>query len=145
MQVGTLVVGLLGLLVSANLLSAGTTRNLRQIRAEAELLTTLPDSPAKAELADLVDRSVHEYVEDVTLGSVWTGGERRFASRRGKRHTVQVVTIWALVVAYVVGATLSLSSSDEPVWWPAITAVVAGAAAVAWLARRRSRGRPLKG
>ncbi len=76
-QVGTLVVGLVGLLVSANLLSAGTTRNLRQIRAEADLLTTLPASPGKARLAELVDRSVHEYVDDVMLGSVWSGGGRR--------------------------------------------------------------------
>jgi predicted small integral membrane protein len=138
-QVGTLVIGLLGLLVSANLLTGGMTRNVRQIRAEADLLAVLPDSPGKDELAALVDQSVHEYVEDVRIGSFWTSGRRRFASRTGKRHTLRLVTIWTFLIAYIVGAALSLRS-EEPVWWPLVTAVVVVVGVSAWaLARRSSR------
>lgn len=139
-QIGTLVLGLLGLLVSANLLTAGLTRNLRQIRAEAELLAVLPDSDGKARLAELVDESVHEYVEDVRVGSVWAGGRRRFASREGKRHTIVLAFIWTMLVAYLVGAGLSLRS-EEPVWWPLVTAVLVGSGAVFWLVSRRAARR----
>jgi hypothetical protein len=143
-QIGTLALGLLGLLASANLLTAGLTRNLRQIRAEADLLAVLPDSDGKTRLAELVDESVREYVEDVRVGSIWSGGRRRFASRHGKRYAVGVALAWALLLAYLVGASLSLRS-EEPVWWPLVTAVLVGAGLVFWFSSRRSArrsGRP---
>ena len=135
-QVGTLALGLLGLLVSANLLTGGMTRNLRQIRAEADLLAVLPESARRDELAELVEQSVLEYVEDVRLGSFWTSGSRRFASRRGKRHTFLLTAIWTVLTAYVVGAAISLRS-DEPVWWPLVTAVIVVVGVALWLVSRR--------
>jgi hypothetical protein len=139
-QMGTLALGFLGLLASANLLAAGLTRNLRQIRAEADLLAVLPDSNGKQKLAELVDESVREYVEDVRLGSLWSGGRRRFASRQGKRHTVGVALVWALLLTYVVGAGLSLRS-EEPVWWPLVTAVLVVSALAFWFSARRTSRR----
>ena len=61
LQVGTLVVALLGVAASANLISGTTSRTFRSLKGLAELHALMPDGDAKKELGKLLDERVLEH------------------------------------------------------------------------------------
>lgn len=122
------LVALVGIAVSANLLARTETRALRTVRQEAELLAWVPDGPAKRALADLVEQSVQEYVDDVQYGSSVRGEPRRWSPRRVRRIRLRkiVAVFTQLLVGVVFTAAIWSFPADGDAAWVQVLGTAIG-------------------
>lgn len=102
---GTLVVGLLGVLAGAGWLVGRHARRISRLKGEAELVKLLDDSDARVRLREHLEASVVEYVDDQgTISPGWL---------------LAMMVSWLVIAMLMIAGVVDIAFSDDhqlPEW-----------------------------